>query len=389
MLKKAILGLALTLILIIPTTAMTAHAQLVNTPPNPPPDGVNVKLVGAGSSFVFPLMSQWRVAYGGTYPTVSFTYASVGSGAGINQFTAKTVDFGATDAPLNLAQQKKAPHSLTIVESIGAITVAYNIPTGVIKNYVAQTVPSGLKLDGLTIGKIFEGKIIYWNDPAIQSQNPGVQLPPARITVVHRSDGSGTTYAFTNYLNKVDPDWKRDIGSATSVPWRTGIGAPNNAGVANYVIRTPYSIGYVELAYAKGNHMSYASVLNGDGTAYLAPTIATTQAAASTATNLPESNGDWSKVSITNAPGSNSYPIASFTYIVAYQNRDTLKNTDINRSITLVNMLYWMVTDGQKFASKLWYVPLPTNIQEIDLAGLQMFKFKGQPLWTDTPNSST
>ena len=389
MLKKAILGLALTLILIIPTTALTAHAQLVNTPPNPPPSGVNVKLVGAGSSFVFPLMSQWRVAYDGANPNVSFTYASVGSGAGINQFTAKTVDFGATDAPLSKSQQKAAKNSLTIVESIGAITVAYNIPTGAIKNYVAQTMPSGLKLDGPTIGKIFEGKIIYWNDPAITKQNPGVQLPSARITVVHRSDGSGTTYAFTNYLSKVDPEWRKDIGSSTSVPWRAGIGAPNNAGVANYIIRTPYSIGYVELAYAMQNHMSYASVLNGEGTAYLAPTISTTAAAASTATNLPQSNGDWSKVSITDAPGSNSYPIASFTYIVAYQNRDVLKNTDINRATTLVHMLYWMVTDGQQYASKLWYVPLPTNIQEIDLAGLQMFKFKGQALWTDTTNSTS
>ncbi|MGI0069744.1 MAG: phosphate ABC transporter substrate-binding protein PstS [Nitrosopumilaceae archaeon] len=389
MLKKAILGLALALILIIPTTVMTAHAQLVNTPPNPPPDGVNVKIVGAGSSFVFPLMSQWRVAYDGTYPSVSFTYASVGSGAGINQFTAKTVDFGATDAPLNAAQQKKASHSLTFVESIGAITVAYNIPSGVIKNYVAQNIPSGLKLDGPTIGKIFEGKIIYWNDPAIQSQNPSLHLPSAKITVVHRSDGSGTTFAFTGYLCKVDPDWQKDIGKGTSVPWRTGIGAPNNAGVANYVIRTPYSIGYVELAYAQQNHMSYASVMNADGTAYIAPTIASTQAAASTVTNLPQSNGDWSNVSITNAPGHNSYPIASFTYIVAYQNRDVLKNTDINRATTLVNMIYWMVTTGQQYATKLWYVPLPTSIQEIDLAGLQMFKFKGQPLWTDTPNSST
>lgn len=389
MLKKAILGLALMLILIIPTTSMTAHAQLFNTPPNPPPNGVNVQIVGAGSSFVFPLMSQWRVAYDGTYPNVSFTYASIGSGAGINQFTAKTVDFGATDAPLSASQQKAAKNSLTIVDSIGAITVAYNIPTGVIKNYVAQAMPSGLKLNGLTIGKIFEGKILYWNDPAIQSQNPGVYLPPARITVVHRSDGSGTTYAFTNYLCKVDPQWKTDIGSATSVPWRTGIGAPNNAGVANYIIKTPYSIGYVELAYAMQNHMSYASVLNADGTAYLAPTIATTSAAASTITNLPPSNGDWSKVSITNAPGHNSYPIASLTYIVAYQNRDVLKNTDINRATTLVNMLFWMVTDGQAYASKLWYVPLPTNIVENDLAGIQMFKFHGQPLWTDTPNSIT
>jgi len=388
MLKKAILGLALALILIIPTTAMSAHAQLVNTPPNPPPEGVNVKIVGAGSSFVFPLMSKWRVVYDGTYPNVSFTYASVGSGAGINQFTAKTVDFGATDAPLSHAQQKAAKNSLTFVESIGAITVTYNIPNGKIVNNVPQMIPSGLKLDGPTIGKIFEGKIIYWNDPAIQSQNPGMYLPSARITVVHRSDGSGTTYAFTNYLSKVDPDWRKDIGSATSVPWRTGIGAPNNAGVANYVRQTPYSIGYVELAYAMQNHMSFAYVLNGEGTAYIAPTIAATQAAASTAMNLPQSNGDWSKVSITDAPGQNSYPIASFTYIVAYQNRDVLKNTDINRATTLVNMIYWMVTDGQQYSKNLWYVPLPQSIQEIDLGGLQMFKFKGQPLWTDTHTST-
>ena len=389
MLKKAILGLALTLILIMPTTTMIAHAQLVNTPPNPPPDGVNINLVGAGSSFVFPLMSQWRVAYHGLYSGVSFTYSSIGSGAGINQFTKKTVDFGASDAPLNAAQQKAAPNSLTFVDSIGAISITYNIPSGQVKNYVQGILPSGLKLDGLTIGKIFEGKIIYWNDPAITKQNPGMNLPSARITVVHRSDGSGTTYAFTDYLSKVDSDWAKDIGKGTAVPWRSGIGAPNNAGVANYVIKTPYSIGYVELAYAMQNHMSFASVLNADGTAYLPPTIATTAAAASTVTSLPKSNGDWSRVSITNEPGKNSYPIASLTYIMAYQNRDVLKGTDMNKANTLVNMIYWMVTDGQQYASKLYYVPLPTNIQEVDMAGLQMFKFKGQPLWTDIANSGT
>ena len=384
MIKKAILGLALTLILIMPTMTMMAHAQLYNTPPNSPPDGVNVSLVGAGSSFVFPLMSQWRVSYHGLYPGVSFTYASVGSGAGINQFTKRTVDFGASDAPLSASQMKAAPHALTLVDSIGAISIAYNIPSGKLVNNVPQVIPSGLKLDGNTIGKIFEGKIIYWNDPAITKQNPGMYLPSARITVVHRSDGSGTTYAFTDYLTKVDPDWGKDVGKGTAVPWRAGIGAPNNAGVANYVRQTPYAIGYVELAYAMQNHMSYASVLNADGTAYLAPTIATTAAAASSVSTLPASNGDWSKVSITNQPGKNSYPIASLTYIMAYSNRDSLKGTDMNKASTLVNMLFWMVTDGQKYATKLWYVPLPTNIQETDMAGLQMFTFKGQPVWTDS-----
>jgi phosphate ABC transporter phosphate-binding protein len=390
MLKKAILGLALTLILIIPTTSLTAHAQLLQAPPSPPPSGVNISIVGAGSSFVYPLMSQWRVAYDGLNPGVTLNYQSIGSGAGVNQFTKKTVDFGATDVPLSPSEVKKAPHSLTFVESIGAIVIAYNIPSGGLTNgIVMQTIPSGLKLDGMTTGKIFEGKIIYWNDPAIQKQNPGMYLPAARITVVHRSDGSGTTYAFTGYLSKVDKEWATDIGTGKSVPWRAGIGAPNNAGVAKYVINTPYSIGYVELAYAIQNHMSYASVLNADGTAYLAPTIDTTAAAASTLKNLPQADGDWSKVSITNAPGKNSYPLASLTYIVAYQNRDVVKGTDLDRAMTLLHLIYWMVTDGQQYAAKLNYVPLPSNIVSVDLNGLQMFKFKGQQLWSDTGKVAT
>lgn len=378
MAKKAILGLALTLILLLPTTTLIARAE---TSPNSPPDGVNVNLVGAGSSFVFPLMDKWRVTYHGLYPGVSFNYASIGSGAGINQFTKKTVDFGATDVPLQPSEQKAAPHSLTFVESIGAIAIAYNIPTGVVKNYVFQVKPSGLKLDGPTIGKIFEGKIIYWNDPAITSQNPGLQLPSAKITVVHRSDGSGTTYAVTDYLCKVDHDWLVDIGKGKSVPWRTGIGAPNNAGVAQTVINTPFSIGYVELAYALQNHMSYASLLNADGNAYLAPTLDTTATAASTITRLPSSDGDWSKVSITNAPGKNSYPLASLTYIVVYQNLDMVKGMDTNKASTLLHMIYWMITDGQQYASKLNYAPLPENIQQVDMNGLSMFKFKGSQLF--------
>lgn len=384
MARKIILGLALTLILLMPTTAMVAHAQLVQTPPTTPPDGVNIKLNGAGSTFVFPIMSKWRVMYHGLYPGVSINYQSVGSGAGINQMTKKTVDFGASDAPLSASQQKAAPNTLTFVDSIGAITVSYNIPNGKIVNGVDQIIPSGLKLDGPTIASIFEGKIIYWNDPAIQANNPGISLPDAKITVIHRSDGSGTTYAFTNYLSKVSSTWNHDVGQGTVVPWRTGIGGPGNAGVAHYVQLTPYSIGYVELAYAQQNHMSYAYVQNADGNNFVAPTIDSTSAAASTITSLPASNGDWSKVSITNAPGPNSYPIASLTYIMAYQNREVVKGTDLNRANALVSFIYWAITDGQQYAKPLWYVPLPQNIQLVDINGLQMFKYKGQQLWNDT-----
>ncbi|MDE1767257.1 MAG: phosphate ABC transporter substrate-binding protein PstS [Thaumarchaeota archaeon] len=384
MARKIILGLALTLILLMPTTAMVAHAQLVQTPPTTPPDGVNIKLNGAGSTFVFPIMSKWRVMYNGLYPGVSINYQSVGSGAGINQMTKKTVDFGASDAPLSPSQQKAAPNTLTFVDSIGAITVSYNIPNGKIVNGVDQIIPSGLKLDGPTIANIFEGKVIHWNDPAIQATNPGMSLPDARITVIHRSDGSGTTYAFTNYLSKVSSTWSHDVGQGTVVPWRTGIGGPGNAGVAHYVQLTPYSIGYVELAYAQQNHMSYAYVKNADGDNFVAPTIDSTSATASTITNLPASNGDWSKVSITNAPGPDSYPIASLTYIMAYQNREVVKGTDLNRANALLSFIYWIVTDGQQHAKPLWYVPLPQNIQLVDINGLQMFKYKGQQLWDDT-----
>lgn len=383
MAKKIILGLALMLILILPTTSMVAHAQLVQNPPPAPSDSANIKLTGAGSSFVFPLMDTWRVKYHAFFSGVTVNYQSIGSAAGINQFTKKTIDFGASDAPLSPSQQKAAPHSLTFVDSIGAVTVAYNIPSGVLSGHNSQVLPSGLELNGTTIAKIFEGKIIYWDDPAITANNANWTLPHAKITVVHRADGSGTTYAFTNYLSKVSSQWKHDVGQGTTVPWRTGIAGPGNAGVAHYVQLTPYSIGYVELAYVMQNHMSYAYVQNADGTAFLPPTIENTAAAASTITTLPASNGDWSKVSITNAPGPNSYPIASLTYIMAYQNREVVKGTDINKADALVHFLYWIVTHGQDYAQKLWYVPLPQTIQLVDINGLQMFKYKGQQLWSD------
>ncbi|HJU13770.1 MAG TPA: phosphate ABC transporter substrate-binding protein PstS [Candidatus Nitrosotalea sp.] len=355
----------------MPTTTMFAHAD---SSPTPPPSGTNFSITGAGSSFVFPLMDKWRVEYNAFYPNVKLNYASVGSGAGITQFTKKTVDFGATDAPLFPSDMKAAPGALTFPESIGAITVSYNL----------YGVKTGLKLTGPTIASIFEGKIIYWDDPAIKNTNQGVYLPHARITVVHRSDGSGTTFAFTQYLSTVSPQWKHDIGFGKAVPWRAGIGAPNNAGVAHYVQLTPYSIGYVELAYAMQNKMTYAAVQNADGDNFVLPTIDTTLAAASQAASLPASNGDWHNVSIVNEPGLNSYPLASFTYIVAYSDLSKLKSMNADKAGVLVHLIWWMIHDGQSYAKPLWYVPLPDNVVQDDMNGLSMFKFGGHQLFSYT-----
>jgi len=370
MARKIILGLALTLILIMPTTTMFAHAD--SSPPQPGTNSYTIN--GAGSSFVFPLMSKWRVEFNAFYPNIKVNYASIGSGAGINQFTAKTVDFGATDAPLFPSDMKKAPGALTFPESIGAITVSYNL----------YGVKTGLKLTGPTIAGIFEGKIIYWNDPAITATNPGVTLPGARITVIHRSDGSGTTFAFTQYLSTVSTTWKHDIGFGKSVPWRAGIGAPNNAGVAHYIQLTPFSIGYVELAYAMQNKMTYAAVQNADGNNFVLPTLDTTYNAASQVGTLPASNGDWHNVSIVNEPGPNSYPLASFTYIVAYSNLGKIKSMTAEKAGDLVYLIWWMIHDGQQYANKLWYVQLPSNVVQNDVNGLAMFNFKGQPLFNYT-----
>ncbi len=370
MAKKIILGLALTLILMMSTT-MFAYAD---SSPTPPPSDTNYNIVGAGSSFVFPLMDKWRVQYNAFYPNVKLNYASVGSGAGINQFTKKIVDFGATDAPLFPSDMKAAPGALTFPESIGAITVTYNL----------YGVKSGLKLTGQTIADIFEGKIIYWDNPAITSNNPGVYLPHARITVVHRSDGSGTTFAFTQYLSTVSSQWKNDIGFGKTVPWRAGIGAPNNAGVARYVQLTPYSIGYVELAYAIKNKMTYAAVQNADGNNFVLPTLETTYNAAKQVGTLPPSNGDWHNVSIVNEPGPNSYPIASFTYIVAYSDLSKLKSMTPDKAQTFVHLIWWMINDGQQYANNLSYVKLPDNVVQNDMKGLAMFNLKGKQIFNYT-----
>ncbi len=380
MTKKIFLGLALMLILIIPTTSLSAHAVL--TPPEPQSTD-NYAYNAGGATFPFPLIDKWRVSYNSEYPSITLNYQPVGSGAGIKLFTTKKVDFAASDAPLQPSDLKTAPiHTLHIPETMGAIVVVYNLP---------ELPKSGLKLTGKVIADIFMGKITTWNDPAIKKLNPNITLSRNKIVLVHRSDGSGTTFAFTDYLSKVSPEWKDKVGQGTSVPWPAGIGGSGNAGIAAIVKKVPWSMGYVELAYAKQNYMittgtnvpmTYAFVQNHDKTAFLNATVDTTFAAASKAIkNLPESTGVWSKVSINDAPGANSYPISTFTYLLVNGDLDQIKGMDQQRAQDLVHMLYWFVTDGQKYSKQLLYVPLPDAVQELDKRGLAQIKFHGQQLF--------
>lgn len=372
------------LILLVPTTVLSAHAD--SAPPAAPGDTDKYNFNAGGSTFAFPIVDKWRVEYNKLYPGITLNYQAVGSGAGIKLFTTKKVEFAGTDAPLLSADIAKAPKgTLTIPESMGAIVVTYNLP-GVQQN--------GLKLTGDVIAKIFAGQIIYWHDQSIVKLQTDPNIAKAlqndrnKIIVVHRSDGSGTTFAFTGYLSQVSSDWSAKVGQSTSVPWPTGMGGSGNAGVAAIVKKVPESIGYVELAYAKTNKlasgipMTYAFVQNHDKTAFLDATVDTTAAAAVGAiSSLPAADGVWSKVSINDAPGPNSYPIVTFTYLLVNPNLEQLKGMDKQKAHDLVHMLYWFVTDGQKYATKLLYVPLPSAVQELDKKGISEIKFNGQQLW--------
>lgn len=331
------------------------------------------QILGAGATFPFPLIDKWRIEYNAIYPDTSLNYQSIGSGGGVKQHTEKTVDFGATDAPLSTNEIQVAQGTLHIPETIGAITVSYNIP---------EVPQKGLKLTGSIVADIYLGKITKWNDKKIIDLNPGLKLPNKDILVVRRSDGSGTTFGFTDYLSTVSKTWYDNIGKGKSVPWPVGVGSPGNEGVAGVVKSTPYSIGYIELAYAFQNGMSYAFVQNGDGTAFVEPSLESIGAAAANAAGkLPAANGDWSKVSIVNQPGKNSYPISSFSYLLVYKDLDVLKNMDKEKAKAMVHLIYWMITDGQKHAPTLLYVPLPAEVQEIGKQGLAQIKYKGEQLF--------
>jgi len=358
MTKNVIMGLAFMLILIVPSMSLHANAQTSQS----------YTITGAGSTFVFPLMDTWRVEYNKIHQNIQLNYQSIGSGAGIKLLEQKSVDFAASDAPLSASDAQQAPGVLTFPDSIGGITIAYNIPG----------IDKGLKLTGPVIAQIFMGSITTWNDPAISNLNPGVNLPNQKIIVAHRSDGSGTTYALTDYLSKVSPDWKTKVGQGKTVPWPVGTGGQGNAGVASIVKSTQYAIGYVELAYVFQNKMTYAFVQNADGNSFVEPTLDTVSADAEAAvTNLPAADGDWSKVSIVNQPGTNSYPISTLTYVMVYADLSKVSGETSDKSTEVINFLHWIINDGQQYSTGLLYVPLPDSIKKIGEDGLAKVTFSG------------
>ena len=329
-----------------------------------------ITLSGAGATFPYPLISTMVVEYNKIRPDVQISYQSIGSGGGIRQHTEKTVDFGASDAPLNDKQREAAPNTLHIPITIGSVVVAYNLP-GITK---------GLKLTGEVLADIFLGKITKWNDPAIQSLNPDLSLPNKDILVVHRSDGSGTTFVFTGYLCIVSPEWKTKVGQGTAVQWPTGLGAAGNEGVAAVVRGTEYTIGYVELAYALQNKMSYTYLQNREGR-FIEPTLqSAAAAAAAVAPTLPKGDESWFHVNLLNAPGADSYPITSFSYLLVYKDLSALPTMTKEKAQALVEFLWWAVHDGQKYAPALEYVPLPPEVVAVNEATIKMITFKGEPL---------
>jgi phosphate ABC transporter phosphate-binding protein len=337
-------------------------------------------ITGAGATFPFPLIDLWRVKYAEEHPNISLNYQSIGSGGGIKQHTEKTVNFAASDAPLTAGEAELAPGTMHIPEAIGGVTISYNIP---------EVPQKGLHLTGEQIASIFSGKITKWNDPSIQEINPDLSLPDEDILVAHRSDGSGTTFVFTEYLSKVSQEWHDEIGTGKSVPWPVGVGAAGNEGVATTVRTSPYAIGYVELAYAMQNEMTFAYVQNADGTDFIEPTLETMSAAAAgAAPTLPAADASWEGVSINNAPGPNSYPITSFTYLLVYQNLEKVTPTKEHAQET-INIIKWMISDGQQYADDLLYVPIPAEVTQIGMDGLDMITYNGEPVFGETMEEET
>jgi phosphate transport system substrate-binding protein len=298
---------------------------------------------GAGATFPYPIYSKWFDEYAKVDPSVRFNYQSIGSGGGQKQILSQTVDFGASDGPMSDDNLSKAPGKLLHIPTVaGAVVMTYNLPGN----------PS-LKLDGETIANIYLGTIKKWNDPKIAALNAGTKLPDTDIVVVHRSDGSGTTFIFTDYLSKVSAEWKQKVGNNTSVNWPTGIGGKGNEGVSGQVKQTPGAIGYVELIYAIQNKMPYAEVKNAAGQ-FVKPTIESVTAALATA-NIP----DDFRFSMTNAPGSNAYPIAGATWLLVYE-----QQKDPAKGKKLVEFLKWALTKGEGMVKDLNYAPLPDPVQQ-------------------------
>ena len=321
-----------------------------------------ITLRGAGATFPNPLYQKWMSEYGKLHPNVSIDYQSIGSGGGIKQIQVQTVDFGASDAPMTDTELQAAPGPLVHIPTVlGAVVITYNL----------AGITQPLHFSPEVIADIFLGKIKKWDDTHIKQDNPGVSLPAADIAVVHRAEGSGTSFVFTDYLSKVSPEWKEKVGADKSPKWPVGQGGKGNEGVTGQVKQQPNTIGYVELAYAVQNKLPTALIKNSSGK-FVEPSIdATTAAAASASAQTP----DDLRVSITNATGANAYPISSYTYILAYKDQK-----DAAKGKALVDFLWWGIHEGEQFAKDLQYAPLPAEIVKRTEAKINSITSGGKPL---------
>lgn len=339
---KKIFTAVFALALVAATTAAQADALLIN---------------GAGATFPYPIYSKWFDEYAKAHPDVHFNYQSIGSGGGIRQASEQTVDFGATDGPMTDDQINQANVKLLHFPTVlGAVVPTYNL----------ASVKEEINFTGEALAGIFLGKITKWNDPALAQANPGVTLPDAPIAVVHRSDGSGTTYIFVDYLSKVSSSWKTTVGKATAVNWPVGLGAKGNEGVTGLIKQTPNSIGYVELVYALQNNLAVGKVQNKSGS-FVKPSLeSVTAAAAGVAANMPK---DF-RVSITNAEGATAYPIASFTWLLIPE-----KIADAQKGKAIVDFLGWMLKEGQAYTSGLKYAALPDAVIALEKNAIGQIKY--------------
>jgi phosphate transport system substrate-binding protein len=314
-----------------------------------------IQINGAGATFPYPIYSKWFSEYNKLHPDVEVNYQSIGSGGGIRQLTAETVFFGATDGPMTEEQLKGAPGKVLHFPTVlGGVVPIYNLP-GV----------GELKFTGQVIADMVLGKITKWNDPALVKLNPGVKLPDTDLAIVHRSDGSGTTYIFVDYLAKVSPEFKQKVGVATSVNWPNGVGGKGNEGVSGLVKQTPGAFGYVELIYALQNKIEFGSVQNQAGEFVRSSLESVTAAAASAANSMPE---DF-RVSITNAPGKGVYPISSFTWLLFYEDPKDKKSAKV-----MVDFLKWALTEGQKYTKDLGYAPVPQSVVGLEMKAVGKIK---------------
>jgi phosphate transport system substrate-binding protein len=331
----------------------------------PAPATAAITLQGAGATFPTPLYSKWFEDFGAKYSNVKIDYQSIGSGGGIKAITQQTVDFGASDAPMKDAEIAALPAGtklLHVPTALGAVVVIFNLQ-GV----------TDLNLDAANVAGIFLGKIKKWNDPAIAANNSGATLPDKDILVVHRSDASGTTNAFTTYLDTVSPDWHTAVGAGKDVKWPTGVGAQGNDGVATGVKQTDGAVGYTELQYATQASLASAKIKNADGQFVAGSTDGVTAAAETAAAAFP---ADFRQAPIINGKGATAYPIASYTYLLVYQDQK-----DADKGKTLVAFMYWALTDGQAEENALGYAPLPNPVQAKALAELHQFTTGGSPIW--------